>query len=683
MKKPSLRLALSATVLCALAAGGCDLGGTRQSLPQRPGSLTERALGSAERDVLTGRGFVLSTIEPVSFHQGYVDLYRAHEPVYFTADAVLHALHSSFDAILADVETEVLVKELHAVLGGLREGLAKSTGAPATVRADLDVYLAVAKTLLDGKPAPAVAGGDAAQIKGLASAVEAAGAPIELSLFGVKRPVDVSMMKPRGHYTRSPQLTQYFRAMMWLGTVDIRIGGKEHGQWHVARDALRGAALVTELATPQITAAWRTIDQTTEAFVGPADSMSLPGLSRALATLGHPGTSLDSRTDADILGVLEPEARQRIRGGLIHEGDTAIAFLLFGQRFVADSLVFTKTTYDALPEKRLMPSPLDIGAAVLRNPVAETLLAPELDRYKYRDQLHAAARENDALGPAVWEGNVYHGWLRALSKLSPDPVKDKVLPAVFQTEAWQKRMLSTQLASWAELRHDTVLYAKQSYTVMLGCDYPDGYVDPYPEMWAELARLATRTKALVDRLPFGEKKGVQERIGKHFDHLGTVARRLGAMASLERANQPLGEDDVEFLRGAVAMREENHVCTTVTVPEGWHADLYYNRDEILKREPVVADVHTQPTDLDGNMVGHVLHVGTGHPREITVRIETDTGARVYRGLVASYFETVTRDFQRLNDEEWRDKLVKTPPEDPAWLKDLVAPGALPPPRAPR
>lgn len=679
MKKPSLRLALSATLLCALAAGGCDLGGTRQSLPQRPGALTDRALGSAERDVLAGRGFVLSTIPPVSFHQGYVDLYRAHEPVYFTADAVLHALHSSFDAILADVETEVLVKELHAVLGGLREGLSKSTGAPATVRADLDVYLAVAKTLLDGKPAPAVAGGDAAQIKGLASAVESAGAPIELSLFGVKRPVDVSMMKPRGHYTRSPQLTQYFRAMMWLGTVDIRIGGKEHGQWRVSRDALRGAALVTELATPQVTASWRTIDQTTEAFVGPADSMSLPGLSRALATLGHPGTSLDSRTDADILGALEPEARQRIRGGLIHEGDTTIAFLLFGQRFVADSLVFTKTTYDALPEKRLMPSPLDIGAAVLRNPVAETLLAPELDRFKYRDQLHAAARENDALGPAVWEGNVYHGWLRALSKLSPDPVKDKVLPAVFQTEAWQKRMLSTQLASWAELRHDTVLYAKQSYTVMLGCDYPDGYVDPYPEMWAELARLATRTKALVDRLPFGEKKAVADRIGKHFDHLGTVARRLGAMASLERANQPLGEDDVEFLRGAVAMREENQVCTTVTVPEGWYADLYYKRDEILRREPVVADVHTQPTDLDGNMVGHVLHVGTGHPREITIRIETDTGARVYRGLVASYFETVTRDFQRINDEEWREKLVKTPPDDPAWLKDLVVKGAPPRP----
>lgn len=680
MNLRSLRVVLSAAALCAAAAGGCDLSGTRQSPPQRPGSLTDRKLGADERDVLAGKGFVLSAIEPVSFHQGYVDLYRAHEPVYFTADAVLHALHSSFDAILAEVEAEVLARELQSVLDGLRAGLAKRTGAPPGVRADLDVYLAVARSLLDGKPAPPVAGGDAASIQQLVGAVEKAGEPISLGLFGMSRPVDVSMMKPRGHYTRSAQLTSYFRAMMWLGTVDIRVAGKEHGQWVVSRDALRAAALLQELATPQVLSSWRTIDRTTEAFVGPADSMSLPGLSRALATLGHPGTSLDSRADADIVSALQPEARQRIRGGLVHEGDEPIAFLLFGQRFVADSLVFTKTTYDAIPDERLMPSPLDIGAAVLKNPVAEKLLAPELDRYKYRDQLHAAARENDALGPSVWEGNIYHGWLRALSRLSPDPVKDRALPPVFQTEAWQRRLLSTQLASWAELRHDTVLYAKQSYTVMLGCDYPDGYVDPYPEMWAELARLAARTKDLALALPFGEKKRLQERIGKYFDHLGSVARRLGAMASLERESKPLGPDDVEFLKGAVAMRAENHVCYTAYEPEGWHADLYYDRDEILKREPIVSDVHTQPTDLDGNLVGHVLHVGTGHPRQITVRIETDTGARVYRGLVASYFETVTRDFQRLNDEEWRQKLAKEPPEDPEWLRDVVVAGGPPGPR---
>ena len=86
----------------------------------------------------------------------------------------------------------------------------------------------------------------------------------------------------------------------------------------------------------------------------------------------------------------------------------------------------------------------------------------------------------------------------------------------------------------------------------------------------------------------------------------------------------------------------------------------------------MCDVHTQPTDATGNMVGRVLHVGTGHPRQITIVIETDTGKRTYRGFVGTYHETITENFQRMNDEEWRKKLVTSPPPNPAWLTDLVA-----------
>ena len=55
-----------------------------------------------------------------------------------------------------------------------------------------------------------------------------------------------------------------------------------------------------------------------------------------------------------------------------------------------------------------------------------------------------------------------------------------------RTEAWQRKQLQTQLASWAELRHDTVLYAKQSYTAGVKCEYPTGYVEPYPETYARI-----------------------------------------------------------------------------------------------------------------------------------------------------------------------------------------------------
>lgn len=672
----ALALGLASTFLAGSA--GCVSEVSSYGKVPYEHALTERKLDSVEQGVLSSNGFVLSTIEPISFHQGYAALYQAHQPVYFSADAVLHALHSSFDSILAEVESEVLARELGSALDGLRGALAKNTAAPPKARADLDVYLTVAKSLLEGKQQTPSAGGDPVKAGQLVAAAQEAKEPLHAGLFGRRDPYDFSMMKPRGHYTRSAQLSQYFRAMMWLGTVDFRLAHRsQDGEWHVDRDAVRAAALLNESATPEVMTAWRMIDAATEAFVGPADSMSLPGLSRALAGLGGGKANLDGRSDADLLGALLPESSQRIRGGLIHGGEQALSFLLLGQRFVYDSAVFTRVTYDSIPSKRLMPSPLDIAAAVFKNPIAETLLAVELDAYNYREQLHAAAREGDSLGPAVWEGSVYHGWLRALSKLSPDPVRDRPLPAVFRSEAWQKRMLSSQLASWAELRHDTVLYAKQSFTSMLGCDYPDGYVDPYPEFFAEIEGLATRSRALVSGLPFGQKAALQGRILHYFDHLATVAKRLGDMAARERANQPLTEADVEYLKGAVSMRAENHVCTTVFVPEGWHAELYYDRDEIMKREPIVADVHTQPTDERGDPVGRVLHVGTGHPRQITIVIQTDTGKRTYRGLVGTYHEVVTSGFMRYNDSEWQKKLSSDPPEDPAWLSGLIVRGALP------
>jgi hypothetical protein len=43
---------------------------------------------------------------------------------------------------------------------------------------------------------------------------------------------------------------------------------------------------------------------------------------------------------------------------------------------------------------------------------------------------------------------------------------------------WQRKQLQTQLASWSQLRRDTVLYSKQSFTAVPGCEYPSGYVGP-------------------------------------------------------------------------------------------------------------------------------------------------------------------------------------------------------------
>ena len=53
-------------------------------------------------------------------------------------------------------------------------------------------------------------------------------------------------------------------------------------------------------------------------------------------------------------------------------------------------------------------------------------------------------------------------WLATLRELSK-PISDSKYPEAMRTRTWGMKTLNTQLASWTQLRHDTVLYAKQSY----------------------------------------------------------------------------------------------------------------------------------------------------------------------------------------------------------------------------
>jgi hypothetical protein len=63
-----------------------------------------------------------------------------------------------------------------------------------------------------------------------------------------------------------------------------------------------------------------------------------------------------------------------------------------------------------------------------------------------------------------------------------------------KTKAFQDKNIVTQLASWSQLRHDTLLYVKQGYTAVDGCDYPSGFVDPRIKIWKAIRNLAVKTR---------------------------------------------------------------------------------------------------------------------------------------------------------------------------------------------
>jgi hypothetical protein len=230
-------------------------------------------------------------------------------------------------------------------------------------------------------------------------------------------------------------------------------------------------------------------------------------------------------------------------------------------------------------------------------------------------------------------------------------------------------LLNTQLGSWAQLRHDTLLYAKQSYTGIPECEFPDAYVEPNPEFFHALVGFAERGAALVESLPGGRySMGARQ----YFATLASTATLLGQMAEQQKTGTPFTEAQLAFINDAVRINQEDVVCTTIDVPDGWYADLFYQREKSIEQDLTIADVHTQPAELDGSIVGKVLHVGTGFPRLMALTVDSCTGPRAYVGMAYAYHELVTRDFERLTDEQWTQRAQSTPPADVPWMETIVA-----------
>src|SRR5262249_47795093 len=126
------------------------------------------------------------------------------------------------------------------------------------------------------------------------------------------------------------------------------------------------------------------------------------------------------------------------------------------------------------------------------------------DGLNYQHNLAAVRNVIDAQKPEAWDDNLYTGWLAGLRELSR-PTADAKYPEAMRTAAWAMKSLNTQLASWAKLRHDTVLYAKQSYTATPACEYPFGYVEPVPHFWARLEKMVGRAAELIEKTTYPDR----------------------------------------------------------------------------------------------------------------------------------------------------------------------------------
>ncbi|MFP4037999.1 MAG: DUF3160 domain-containing protein, partial [Desulfobacteraceae bacterium] len=284
--------------------------------------------------------------------------------------------------------------------------------------------------------------------------------------------------------------------------------------------------------------------------------------------------------------------------------------------------------------------------------------AGDTDYTYYDSQISRLREEFSSRSEADWSRNLYWRWLYSLLPLLEERKAEKT-PRFMQTVAWLDKELQTVLGSWTELRHDTILYAKQSYPIVATAIPPQpertlGYVEPYPQVYKRIAQTMKdlRNMLLALQIAPGE---IADNI-KEFEGLLAV---LESISQKELNGQLLSSDEYDLI-----LNIGKKLASLKRFPIEIMKKITSGTDEKMD---LVADVHTAPTS------GKVLEEAVGQPFNIYVIVDDSHGRRLCRGAVFSYYEFKHPMRDRLTDEKWQEmgKEDKRPPQ-PDWVSSFTA-----------
>ncbi|GAA5535100.1 DUF3160 domain-containing protein [Deinococcus aluminii] len=682
---PRSRPALTLTLLLALAGGAAGAAST-YSLPVNLNSLKNPAvlrgnkdtglapLNAAQRAALAQQGFVIVPAGWRQFDAVYEATRYANQPVFVTTDAVLHVYHLVFDKLLRDLERETLAptaRRLTALLvADARRQVQALAGTPLEDDARRALaYLAVAQKLADpSSPVPAeVAPLVTAELKLINAHSGLAPSPI---FAGSQMIEDYSQYVPRGHYTRSEALQRYFRTMMWLGRMNLRV-----------KDAseTRTAALVTHLISgnPEAQKLWARLYDPTALLIGTSDDLNYRQYAATLQAVT--GGNIRQLADPQKLAAFQaalaklppPQVNSvfvvaRPGEGVDVRQRETLGFRLMGQRFTLDGAALQQLVYREVgteQKPRTLPRGLDLLAAMGSDAALNELRRLGDTQYAhYETQMQKVRAQFAALKPQDWNANVYSGWLYVLQALAKPEARDDRFPAFMRTPAWTRKEMLTALGSWTELRHDTLLYAKQVMAEMGAGGEPElprGYVEPNAAVWSRLLALEALTRRVLT-----DQKILSERTANNLGSLRDMLTFLNAATVKELAGQPLTPDEYDRLHFFGGWLEQMKLASTD--PEGNEEGGTPTFDE-PPYAGVVADV---ATDAGG---GRVLEEATGTIHELYAVVPDGRGGlQVARGGVYSQYEFTVPLSGRLTDEAWRARLKagQLPAMHP-WLEGVV------------
>ena len=472
-----------------------------------------------------------------------------------------------------------------------------------------------------------------------------------------------SLFRARGHYTRSDGLKRYFHGMMWLQTATMGLNYETE-----VKQAVQMAFAMKLFKN--IRKKYDKIDKLITMLMGQHDNLSLLQVITEVDKTGMPMDELlnDDKEIAKLTKVLNEIGNKQTRIRPKFEKTSHNKINVMPQRYQPDAEVLQEMVdYESKPTKRGVPKGIDVMAA-MGVTAAEQILKEE--KTEWKQLLPTLDKMKKRMEEIDWSETTATQWMETLKVLTTGT--DNQSPYFMQNPNWSKKDLNAALASWAELKHDAILYAKQPMGAECGGgeNVPEpvvkGYVEPNVKFWKKASELLENTaKVLKDQDMMTEKiEGTTERLRDEVSFLLRVSEK-------ELDGKVLTDEEYDQI-SYIGATFENISLDLLRMPE----QNLYNWVDIEgadRKVALVADVYT--ANADNNKDKAILFEAVGDADEIYVVVEIGGYLYLTRGAVLSYREFIQPiDQPRLTDEEWQKQLESNPRKGvPDWMKSIIIP----------
>ncbi|MCF6464292.1 DUF3160 domain-containing protein [Clostridium sp. Cult2] len=628
-------------------------------------------LSQEQKELLAKNNFFVTPTNIEQLFYIYEDNEYKNIPSFITTDSVLQVYHIFYDYTLRNLEEQKLL----AILEELTDNMLKNSISIYDQIKDEEIKeiqlkniaffsvgeLCLEKELIDEVPKKAkdLALKEFEEISNHRGFKESNIFPYEL---------DYSQYIPRGHYTRSEDFEKYFKAMMWYGQAPFPLYFIENEVKNIEQTIQALLITYSIYSDKENYNLWEQIYEPTNFFVGSSDDLGIYEYGDLLFKIYGNKPDLNQLKDEDKLDELYEEAKKFPEPKIKPKYTTVTTpvgkqFRFMGQRYVLDAEIIQELVE---PIIRPVPSGLDVMGVLGSEKAKEIQMEKEINQYwdEYPKEFERLKDKFGKFEDSQWRTNMYQGWLWTLKGLLKP--YGKGYPSFMTNKAWVDKNLTTALASWAELKHDTILYGKQSGAEMGGGGYeePIGYVEPNIEVYEKLLWLTKFSKEnLKERNLLIEN--IEDKIEKFEDLLEFLIH-----ASVKQLNnEELTEKEyyrIIYYGGYL----EGLSCSFVEGDLGYWHEITSDTDRNMA---LIADFHTiAPNSYSP---GGYLEVAVGPASEIYVIVPIGGKLYLSRGAVFSYYEFISN--ERLTDEKWQEMLKEEKvPAMPEWTNSFIREGKV-------